>query len=122
MSKSPAARPLVKRPLRPNSLFKFCHAAPNCKHRDPSPKRARALNYSLVTAKISKYSLLFKDIDPFSWHGAKKNTFCVDFSVGARWRDRRKDQAPEGSAFHLAALRWPEKIIMTDPGFIQATR
>ncbi|OSZ42173.1 hypothetical protein BVZ31_16715 [Alcaligenes faecalis] len=73
-------------------------------------------------AKISKYSLLFKDIDPFSWHGAKKNTFCVDFSVGARWRDRRKDQAPEDSAFHLAALRWPEKIIMTDTGFTQPTR
>lgn len=73
-------------------------------------------------AKMSKYSLLFKDIDPFSWHGAKKNTFCIDYSVGARWRDRHKAQAPEDSAFHLAALRWPEKIIMTDTGFTYPTR
>ncbi len=74
------------------------------------------------SVKMSKYSLLFKDIDPFSWHGKKKNTFCVDFSVGARWRDRHKAQSPEDSAFHLAALRWPEKIIMTDTGFTHPIR
>ena len=71
------------------------------------------------TRKLSRYSLLFNGIDPFHWHGKCHNAFCIDFSVGARWRERRQDQNPEATRFHLAALRWPEQILVTDTGFQQ---
>ena len=51
-----------------------------------------------------------------AWHGARHNVFCVDYSVGARWRDRKNDVAPVDSPFRLAALRWPEKTLMFDDG------
>lgn len=66
------------------------------------------------TRKLSRYSLLFNEIDPFQWHGARHNAYCVDFSVGARWRERRAEEKPQASRFHLAALRWPEQILVTD--------
>ncbi|WP_027009824.1 metallophosphoesterase [Conchiformibius kuhniae] len=50
------------------------------------------------------------------WHGARGNVFCCDFSVGARWRDRKKGIAPSASAFRLAALRFPEKTLVFDNG------
>lgn len=52
------------------------------------------------------------------WHGLKRNVFCVDYSVGARWRDRRANPpvGPEHSKFRLAALRWPEKYLVFDNG------
>ena len=50
------------------------------------------------------------------WHGARKNVFCVDFSVGARWRDRKKGITPTQSHYRLAALRYPEKTLMFDNG------
>lgn len=53
-----------------------------------------------------------------AWLGARRNVFCVDFSVGARWRDRKNTHAiaPEHSRFRLAALRWPERVLMFDNG------
>lgn len=56
------------------------------------------------------------DVPPHHWHGARKNVFCVDFSVGARWRDRKRNICPNDSEYRLAALRWPEKILMFDNG------
>ena len=52
------------------------------------------------------------------WLGARRNVFCIDFSVGARWRDRQAKPPvePEQSRFRLAALRWPEKTLMFDNG------
>lgn len=50
------------------------------------------------------------------WHGARNNVFCIDFSVGARWRDRRKGIAPMQSEHRLAALRFPEKTLLFDNG------
>ncbi|MDO4433119.1 MAG: metallophosphoesterase [Alysiella sp.] len=50
------------------------------------------------------------------WHGARKNVFCIDFSVGARWRDRKRNIAPTDSQYRLAAMRWPEKILVFDNG------
>lgn len=55
------------------------------------------------------------------WHGARKNVFCVDFSVGARWRDRKKNITPCQSEFRLAALRFPEKTLVFDNGEIAQT-
>ncbi|MDO5638244.1 MAG: metallophosphoesterase [Neisseria sp.] len=51
-----------------------------------------------------------------AWHGARHNVFCIDFSAGARWRDRKRSIAPADSAFRLAALRWPEKTLVFDNG------
>jgi hypothetical protein len=58
---------------------------------------------------------LFDALAPLSWHGAARNVFCVDFSVGGRWRERR--QGKTGSHdFKLAALRWPEREVVFDDG------
>lgn len=50
------------------------------------------------------------------WHGACGNVFCCDFSVGARWRDRRRNISPSESEHRLAALRFPEKMLVFDNG------
>ena len=58
---------------------------------------------------------LFQAIDPCAWHGQDGNVFCVDFSVGGRWIERRAGRAV-GANFRLAALRWPERILQFDDG------
>lgn len=52
---------------------------------------------------------------PTQWLGSEQQVFCIDFSIGARWRERC--QGIKQSLLHLAALRWPEKQIMLDNGF-----
>ncbi|AUZ05578.2 MULTISPECIES: metallophosphoesterase [Vitreoscilla] len=59
--------------------------------------------------------------DGREWFGAQKNVYCIDFSVGARWRDRRSDIAESQSKYHLAALRWPEQTVMLENGQTFAT-
>lgn len=56
-----------------------------------------------------------------AWHGVRHNVFCADFSVGARWRDRKNGTPPERSEFRLAALRWPERVLVFDNGETAAT-
>jgi hypothetical protein len=58
---------------------------------------------------------LFQGIDPKAWHGARKNVFCVDFSVGGRWRERQA-QTQIGATYKLAAMRWPERELVFDTG------
>jgi hypothetical protein len=73
--------------------------------------------YRTQIGKVSpRYSQLFNDIAPFAWHGQKRNVFCVDFSVGARWRDRKANRSLEQSRFKLAALQWPENRVVLDNG------
>lgn len=64
-----------------------------------------------------RYSMLFKDVAPTEWHGQHHQAFCLDYSVGARWRDR-KDHS--GSVipthFRLAAMNWPERTLLFDNG------
>lgn len=60
---------------------------------------------------LSRYSQLFNNLSPIEWHGALNNVFCVDYSVGAKWRDRSNK-----SKFRLAALRWPERTLVFDNG------
>ncbi len=55
------------------------------------------------------------------WLGKRKTAFCVDFSIGARWRDRKMQIEPEKSAYRLAALRWPERVLVFDDGSIETT-
>jgi hypothetical protein len=60
---------------------------------------------------------LFAGASPHEWLGQQRNAFCVDFSVGARYHERRS--AP-GARFktRLGAVRWPERILVTDDGAI----
>lgn len=58
---------------------------------------------------------LFKDIEPQSWHGAKNNVFCVDFSVGGRFVERNK-KSTLGEDTQLVALRWPENQLILEDG------
>jgi hypothetical protein len=63
---------------------------------------------------------LFENTHPYDWHGQKRNVFCVDFSAGGRWTER-KAGAPLGTDFKLAALRWPERTLQFDDGLAVAT-
>ena len=57
---------------------------------------------------------------PTAWHGARRNVFCVDYSVGGRWVSRRAGE-PLQSRFKLAALRWPERDLVFDDGTVLPT-
>ena len=64
---------------------------------------------------------LFAGMDAHAWHGARSNVFCVDYSVGGRWRERCAG-AEIGSRFKLAAMRWPERELVFDTGERLQTR
>jgi len=55
---------------------------------------------------------LFDGYQPDQWAGPNKNLFCVDFSVGGRYRERRRNVA--SFTTRLAAVRWPEREIVFD--------
>ena len=58
---------------------------------------------------------LFTDLAPTAWHGRDRNVFCVDFSVGGRFLER--PLAPGAvPRSRLAALRWPEQVLVLDTG------
>lgn len=63
----------------------------------------------------SRYSLLFSEVGSAAWHGKNNNVFCIDYSVGARWRNRKENRCV-GSRFRLAALQWPENRVVFDSG------
>ena len=63
---------------------------------------------------------LFENTHPFAWHGKHKNVFCVDFSVGGRWTERKAGKVV-GNDFKLAALRWPERVVLFDDGQTRPT-
>ncbi|MES2948826.1 MAG: metallophosphoesterase [Pseudomonadota bacterium] len=58
---------------------------------------------------------LFENTHPYAWHGKQGNVFCVDFSAGGRWTERKAGTAI-GHDFKLAALRWPERVLQFDDG------
>lgn len=68
----------------------------------------------------SRYTLLFRDVGSVDWHGLHNNVFCVDYSVGARWRNR-KENVCLTSRFKLAALQWPEMRLVFDTGEVVST-
>lgn len=70
-----------------------------------------------TTQNAWRYSVLFDGVAPTSWHGCHGQAFCVDYSVGARWRDR-KDHGGTADAtrFRLAAMMWPERTLVFDNG------
>lgn len=58
---------------------------------------------------------LFINIDPTDWHGVLKNVFCLDYSVGGRYQERRSGHVGR-SRLRLAAMRWPERALVFDEG------
>jgi Calcineurin-like phosphoesterase len=58
---------------------------------------------------------LFARVAPSAWLGPRRNAFCLDFSVGARHRER--PLAP-GARYlgRLGAVRWPESQLVFDDG------
>jgi hypothetical protein len=62
---------------------------------------------------------LFEGVEPTSWVGAKGNVFCVDFSVGGRYKERSTGRTEFRT--RLAALRWPERELVMDNGERVAT-
>ncbi len=63
-----------------------------------------------------RYSKLFAGVAPNAWHGARHQAFCLDYSVGARWRERKQNIDIDDSKFKLAAMFWPEKKLLFDDG------
>lgn len=57
---------------------------------------------------------LFDGLEPQHWLGAKRNVFCVDFAVGARYKERA-DGADQFEC-RLGAVRWPERVLVFDDG------
>jgi hypothetical protein len=64
-------------------------------------------------ARGSRY--LFGGISHDRWLGPSGTAFCIDFSVGARYRER---VAAPGQPFQgrLGAVRWPERELVFDDG------
>ncbi len=58
---------------------------------------------------------LFAGVAPNQWLGPRQNAFCVDFSVGVRYRERAlKSRKP--FLGRLGAVRWPERELVFDDG------
>jgi hypothetical protein len=59
---------------------------------------------------------LFAGVGALDWLGPKRNVFCVDYSVGARYEERKAGK----SAFDtcLAAVRWPEREVWSEQGLL----
>ena len=69
-----------------------------------------------ITRVSPRYTQLFRSISSTAWFGQRNNVFCIDYSVGARWRDRKANRPVTQSKFKLGALRWPEQILVFDDG------
>ncbi|MEE2780119.1 MAG: metallophosphoesterase [Myxococcota bacterium] len=59
---------------------------------------------------------LWDGMDPFCWIGETGRVFCVDYSVGRRYKDR-VDPPPQSPAtdLGLAAMLWPETTTALEP-------
>lgn len=55
---------------------------------------------------------MFESVAFNEWCGAERNVYCVDFSVGGRYRERARSVAEFST--RLAAVRWPEREIVFD--------
>jgi hypothetical protein len=58
---------------------------------------------------------MFAGLDPTDWMGPRRNVFCVDFSVGARYEQRKKGKTTFDDTA-LAAMRWPERELWGESG------
>ena len=60
---------------------------------------------------------IFEGIPSHAWMGARKNVYCVDYSVGQRHRERQSG-TESGYTGKLAALRYPEWQVFHDDGAV----
>ena len=67
------------------------------------------------TDPVARELDLFSEHGPYDWHGARRNVFCLDYSVGARFKER-KEGLEIGTNTHLIAMRWPERELVFDSG------
>ena len=58
---------------------------------------------------------MFDDIPSNAWHGKRGNVFCIDYSVGGRWSERKFGEKNKTLA-KLGALKWPERVLIFDDG------
>ncbi len=70
-----------------------------------------------ASSHASSKPQLFGETAASDWLGAKANVFCVDFSVGARYQERKSGVNEFGT--RLAALRWPERELWFETGRYQ---
>lgn len=61
------------------------------------------------------------DYEPYSWMGPRRNVFCVDYSVGGRYLERSRGRTSPPFQTRLAAMRWPERVLVFDDGERRAT-
>ena len=88
-------------------------------YRDPVPVIfGHYWRWSDATSRVA-YSKgepdLFSGAAAHAWVGAERNAFCVDFSAGARYRERAEGRGSRWRS-RLAALRWPERELVFDEG------
>ena len=57
---------------------------------------------------------LFRGVGPTDWMGPKRNVFCVDYAVGARYEERKAGKTQFDT--RLAAMRWPERELWFETG------
>lgn len=61
---------------------------------------------------------LFAGTGPFDWLGPRGNVFCIDYSVGGRYKERNRGRTVFDT--QLCALRWPEREIWGEKGPLAA--
>lgn len=59
---------------------------------------------------------LFAGSGPLDWLGPRRNVFCVDYSVGARYVERQVARRRTAFETQLCALRWPERELWAEDG------
>jgi hypothetical protein len=74
----------------------------------------RRLRPGLHTPAEGEPRNLFGGLAPQAWLGPRHNVFCVDYSVGGRYRERHGGLP--GTHTHLCALRWPERQLWGESG------
>lgn len=75
----------------------------------------RLYNFDIVSRPRTAGIDVFKGTSPDQWLGARRNVYCVDFSVGGRGKNF------SSNVCRLAAVRWPEATVMFDNGEELAT-
>ena len=70
----------------------------------------------VTRALISKGEAdLFAEGAVNEWLGAGNNVYCVDFSVGGRYKERELGRTGQWGT-RLAAVRWPDRELVFDDG------
>jgi hypothetical protein len=109
---------LASRPFWSGGQWRMCDRGPWWEEYDEAPavvighywRRLRPISGFGQSAR----SDLFAGLGPLDWLGPRRNVFCVDYSVGARFVERRRGRRIFDS--QLCALRWPEREVWGESG------